>query len=314
MDSIKNDKKRKQYCCKICDFNTYKKTDYSRHITTDKHKQKENDIVLVDNDSKVINKNEKAFKCACGKSYKYDSGYYRHKKKCTKDLKTLETDNHNKKLMDKPDSIITNELVIELLKDNKEMKQLIIELVKNGITNTNINNTNISNNTNCNNKTFNLQVFLNETCKDAMNITDFVDSIKLELSDLMKVGEVGYVEGISNIITSNLKALDITKRPVHCTDKKRDTIYIKDQDKWEKDENKTKLTKVINKVSNKNIKLITEYREKYPDCKKSESKLSDKYNKMIIEAMGGPGDNNKEKEEKIIKNISKCTTIEKYSE
>ena len=121
------------------------------------------------------------------------------------------------------------------------MKQLIVELVKNGITSANSNNTN-SNNTNCNNKTFNLQVFLNETCKDAMNITDFVDSIKLELSDLMKVGEVGYVEGISNIITSNLKALDITKRPVHCTDKKRDTIYIKDQDKWEKDENKTKLT------------------------------------------------------------------------
>jgi len=130
-----------KYNCKLCDFNTYKKTDYSRHITTDKHKQKENDIVLVDNDSKVINQNEKSFKCACGKSYKYDSGYYRHKKKCTKDLKTLETDNHNKKLIDNPDSIITNELVIELLKDNKEMKQLIIELVKNGITN----NSNIHN-------------------------------------------------------------------------------------------------------------------------------------------------------------------------
>jgi hypothetical protein len=239
---------------------------------------------------------------------------WRHKKKCTKETSVDVSSHVNVVKENQPVNLITNELVIELLKDNKEMKQLIVELVKNGITNTNINNTNISNNTNCNNKTFNLQVFLNETCKDAMNITDFVDSIKLELSDLMKVGEVGYVEGISNIITSNLKALDITKRPVHCTDKKRDTIYIKDQDKWEKDENKTKLTKVINKVSNKNIKLITEYREKYPDCKKSESKLSDKYNKMIIEAMGGPGDNNKEKEEKIIRNISKCTTIEKYSE
>ena len=198
------------------------------------------------------------------------------------------------------------------------MKQIILEqnstinnLVKNGIS-----NTNNSHNTNCNNKTFNLQVFLNETCKDAMNITDFVDSIKLELSDLIKVGEIGYVEGISNIITSNLKALDITKRPVHCTDKKRETIYIKDEDKWEKDENKTKLKKVINKVSNKNIKLITDYREKYPECKKLDYKLSYKYNKIPkgIEAMGGPGDNNKEKEEKIIKNISKCTTIEKYSD
>jgi len=318
MDSIKNEKKRKNYCCKKCDFNTCKKTDYSRHITTDKHKQKENDSVLVENDSKITNKNENAFKCVCGKSYKYDSGYYRHKKKCTIELNTLNIENQNKKLIDeKSEPIITTDLVMELIKDNKEMKQLIVDLVKNGITNTN-NNTNNNNtncnNTNCNNKTFNLQVFLNETCKDAMNITDFVDSIKLELSDLIKVGEVGYIEGISNIITSNLKALDITKRPVHCTDKKRETIYIKDQDKWEKDENKTKIIKVINRVSHKNIKLITEYREKYPECKKSESKLSDKYNKMIIEAMGGLGDNNKEKEEKIIRNISKCTTIEKYSE
>jgi hypothetical protein len=313
MGSLKNEKKRQQYCCKMCDFNTYKKTDYSRHLTTDKHKQKDNDSVLIDNDMTITIKNEKTFKCVCGKSYKYDSGYYRHKKKCTKHLNALDTNNHNKKILEKQESIITNELVMELLKDNKEMKQLIVELVKNSIAPANSHNT-ISYNTNCNNKTFNLQVFLNETCKDAMNITDFVDSIKLELSDLMKVGEVGYVEGISNIITSNLKALDVTKRPVHCTDKKREIIYIKDEDKWEKDENKSKLTKVINKVSSKNIKLIAEYREKYPECKKSESSLSDKYNKMIIEAMGGSGDNNKEKDEKIIKNISKCTTIEKYSE
>jgi hypothetical protein len=244
------------------------------------------------------------------------SGLSRHKKQCSF------IDEINKEIPQIIDSnVITTELIMELIKDNKEMKQIISDLVsdqnntintliKNGISNTTIQNTNCNNN----NKTFNLHLFLNETCKDAMNITDFIDSIKLELSDLIKVGEVGYVEGISNIITSNLKALDITKRPVHCTDKKRETIYIKDEDKWEKDENKTKLKKIINRVSHKNIKLITEYREKYPDCKKSDYKLSDKYNKMIIEAMGGPGDNNKEKEEKIIKNISKCTTIEKYSE
>ena len=147
-----------------------------------------------------------------------------------------------------------------------------------------------------------------------MNITDFIDSIKLELSDLIKVGELGYVEGISNIITTNLKALDITKRPLHCTDKKRETIYIKDENKREKDENNIKLKNIINKVSNKNIKLITDYREKYPECKKSDYKLSDKYNKMIIEAMGGSGENTSNKEEKIIRNISKCTTIEKYSD
>jgi hypothetical protein len=194
------------------------------------------------------------------------------------------------------------------------MKQLMLEqnntinnLVKNGITTTNTN----SHNTNCNNKTFNLQVFLNETCKDAMNITDFVDSIKLELSDLMKVGEVGYVEGISNIITSNLKALDVTKRPVHCTDKKRETIYIKDENIWEKDAEQSKLRKAVKKVVSKNQKLIPKFKEAHPDCIKASSPYSDKYNKLIIEAMGGRGDNDCEKEEKILKKISKTVIVEK---
>jgi hypothetical protein len=143
-----------------------------------------------------------------------------------------------------------------------------------------------------------------------MNIADFIDSIKLQLSDLEKVGEVGYVEGISNIIIKNLNALDETERPLHCTDKKRETIYIKDQGQWEKDDdNQSKIKKAINKIANKNIKLISQFREKYPECRKSESKISDKYNKLIIEAMGGLGDNTVEKEEKIIRNITKATTI-----
>jgi hypothetical protein len=193
------------------------------------------------------------------------------------------------------------------------MKQIILEqhstisnLIKNGISN-------INTNTNCmnNNKTFNLQFFLNETCKDAMNITDFIESIKLQLCDLEKLGEVGYVEGISNIITSNLKALDITERPVHCTDKKREIIYIKDDNKWEKeDENNTKLRKVIKRIASKNHKLLPLYREKYPGCQYADSKYGDKYNKMVVEVLGGEG-NETEKEDKIIKNISKVTTIRK---
>ena len=310
-DNAKMPKKCGNFTCEYCDFKCTKKSNYLCHIKTKKH----NDNKMITNDNKLQQKNAECI-CKCGNVYKYMSGLSRHKKQCSF------IDKINKEIPQIIESnVITTELIMELIKDNKEMKQIISDLVsdqnntintliKNGISNTTIQNTNCNNN----NKTFNLHLFLNETCKDAMNITDFIDSIKLELSDLIKVGEVGYVEGISNIITSNLKALDITKRPVHCTDKKRETIYIKDEDKWEKDENKTKLKKIINRVSHKNIKLITEYREKYPDCKKSDYKLSDKYNKMIIEAMGGPGDNNKEKEEKIIKNISKCTTIEKYSE
>ena len=210
-----------------------------------------------------------------------------------------------------------------LLKQNQELMQqqmtqitdLILEIVKNGTNITNNNNNTTNNNTNSHNKAFNLNFFLNETCKDAMNIMDFVDSIKLQLSDLEKIGEVGYTQGISNIITSNLKALDVTQRPVHCTDKKRGIMYIKDENKWEKeDEENTKLKQLIIRVSNKNIKLLPQFREKYPDYKVSSSRTSDKYDKIVLEAMGGAGNNDQEKTNKIIQNISKCVVIDKCQE
>ena len=142
----------------------------------------------------------------------------------------------------------------------------------------------------------------------------FVDSIKLQLSDLERVGELGYVEGISNIIVKNLKELDVNKRPVHCTDKKRETMYIKDEDKWEKDEERKKLHKVVRKVTCKNQNLIPKFKESHPDYNQSSSKISDKFNKIIVESMGGPGDNDYEKEEKIIQNISKQVFIHKEGE
>jgi hypothetical protein len=144
-----------------------------------------------------------------------------------------------------------------------------------------------------------------------MNITDFVDSIKLQLSDLERVGEMGYIEGISNIITKNLKALDVTQRPIHCTDKKREVLYVKDEDKWEKeDDTKNKIRKAIKKVSSKNQRLLPEFKKEHPDCIKASSKFSDQYNKIIVESMGGSGDDDFEKENKIIKNITKVTTID----
>ena len=198
-------------------------------------------------------------------------------------------------------------LLIDQAKEKEDLKQLIIEVVKNS------NNT-INNNTNTNslNKTFNLQFFLNETCKDAMNIMDFVNTIQIQLSDLEKMGEIGYVQGLSNIITSNLKTLDFTQRPVHCMDQKRETIYIKDENKWEKeDDNKTKLRKIINRIAFKNIKLLPQFREKYPDYGDSSLKISDIYDKLVLEAMGGIGGNEINKENKIIHNISKCILVDK---
>jgi hypothetical protein len=269
-----------------------------KHLSTDKHKKGENGSKMVEDDSE---KSQKVahFECSCGKMYKYDSGYYRHKKICN----FIEENKLNE-----PDD---KDLIMMLVKQNTqlfEQNSEMLEVIKNGTHNTNNSH---NSNTNSHNKTFNLQFFLNETCKDAMNIMDFVDSIKLQLSDLENVGKAGYVEGISNIITTNLKALDVTQRPVHCTDKKRETMYIKDEDKWEKDDDKKKLHKVVRKVACKNQNLIPKFKETHPDCNKYHSKFSDQYNKIIVESMGGPGDNDFEKEEKIIKNISKQVFIEK---
>ena len=289
-DSKKSPKVANLLHCIFCQYSTCKRNDYIKHLSTDKHKKNENGSKMIVNDS---DKSPKVahFECECGKIYKYDSGYYRHKKKCQQTNTSLV----NNELADK-------ELIMMLVKQNSEL----LEVIKNGTHNTNSHNTN----TNSLNKTFNLQFFLNETCKDAMNIMEFVDSIKLQLTDLEKVGEIGYVEGISNIITTNLKALDVTQRPIHCTDKKRETLYIKDEDKWEKEnEEKKKIRKAIKKVANKNIMLLQKFKELHPDCGKSASKFSDQYNKIIIESMGGSGNNDVEKEEKIIKNISKNVTI-----
>jgi hypothetical protein len=194
------------------------------------------------------------------------------------------------------------------MKENTELKTMVLDVCKQIQPSTNIHNTNI----NSNNRTFNLNVFLNEQCKDAMNITDFVESLQIQLSDLENVGKVGFIEGISNIIIKNLKALDIYKRPVHCSDPKREVMYIKDEDKWEKENQENrKLRKAIKHIAYKNTKMLPEFRSKHPDCGKSESKYSDQYNKLIIEAMGGKGDNDIEKEDKIIKKIAKEVIIEK---
>jgi len=195
-----------------------------------------------------------------------------------------------------------------LMQENSEMKGMMMEVIKNG-TISNSHNTISTNNSH--NKAFNLQFFLNETCKDAMNITDFVESIKLQLSDLENVAEVGYVEGISNIIVKNLKKLDVTQRPVHCTDKKRETMYVKDENTWEKDEENTKMHRVVKKVTDKNARLILKYKEVHPDCMTYHSRYSDQYNKIIVESMGGSGDNMFEKEEKIIQQVSRNVTVDK---
>jgi hypothetical protein len=290
-----------KFYCLNCDYGTSKKSSYDNHLLSAKHKKTtENNI----NMPKICSK----YKCEnCEKEYNDRAGLWRHKKKCNLNIETI--------IDNKKDEPTDKELIMLLIKENSQLrkeqtdiKELILEIVKNGTHNNNNNTTN----TNSHNKTFNLQFFLNETCKDAMNIMDFVDSIKIQLSDLEKVGKIGYIEGISNIIVKNLNLLDESKRPVHCTDSKREVMYVKDEDKWEKEnENKQKLRKAIKYVAHKNSKMLNEFRVKNPDCLKSTSSVSDKYNKLVFEAMGGKGDNDLEKEDKIIKNIAKEVTIDK---
>ena len=288
-----------KYYCKSCDYKCYKKYNWEAHLLTSKHNKTTNSNILATENGKN-GKIELNYCCEnCGKEYNDRSGLWRHKKNCNFEKKT-----ETKEI--KKDEITDKEIMLALIKDNTEIKNMIMEVIKNGT-----HNTNNTTHTNSHNKAFNLNFFLNETCKDAMNIMDFVDSIKLQLTDLERVGELGYVEGISNIIVKNLKELDVTKRPVHCTDKKRETMYIKDEDKWEKDEERLKLHKVVRKVACKNQNLIPKFKEVHPDCNKYHSKFSDQYNKIIVESMGGSGDNDFEKEEKIIKNISKQVFIDK---
>lgn len=270
--------------CKKCEYITNNKKDYNKHLLTSKHK---NRMVLNTDFPEVPYK----FICKiCEKKYKARNSLWYHEQKCIQPIETKKEDDPSDK-----------ELIMILVKQNTEL----LELVKNGTHNTI--NTN-SHNTNSHNKTFNLNFFLNETCKDAMNITDFVNSIQLQLADLEKVGQLGYVEGISNIITSNLKALDVTQRPIHCTDKKRETLYVKDEDKWEKEEEeKLKLRKVIKTVGHKNIKMLPTFIKQHPDCKDSDSRFSDQYSQILIESMGNDCDN----EDKIIKNISCQVVIDK---
>jgi hypothetical protein len=312
-DNKKSEKSDIKFHCENCDYICYRKYDFGKHILTSKHKK-------LQNSTEKSEKSENIFTCLnCKKIFKDRTGLWRHKKKCEK-IENNEANNICESFNISPEIILNviqqnqefkdmlieqNKQNHELQKQNNELQKQILEVCKNGIIN---NNTNI----NSHNKTFNLQLFLNETCKDAMNIMDFVDSIKIQLSDIESIGQLGFVNGISKLIIKNLKALDENMRPVHCSDPKRDSLYVKDANVWEKEdpENK-KIKKAIKYISHKNICAIPEWKAKYPDCIYSDSKKSDQYNHIIIEAMGGSGDNDAEKADKIVKKIAKEVTIDK---
>ena len=297
MDTQKTPKTPKtptKFECLICHFKCSRNAEYLRHLSTSKHLNNAKRYKGYKEDTQKHEKNTgEHFPCEnCGKHYKFHSGLWRHKKTC------LETNIETTIEKKDEEEVSDKDLIMMLVKQNTEL----LEIVKNGT------HHNTTTHTNSHNKTFNLQFFLNETCKDAMNITDFVETIKIQISDLIKIGEIGYVEGISNIITTSLNAMDVTQRPIHCTDKKREILYVKDEDKWEKEnEEKVKLRKAIKTVSSKNIQTLPKFVKEHPDCKNGDSPFSDQYSQILIQSMGNDCDN----EDKIIKNIYGQVVIDK---
>jgi hypothetical protein len=305
-----------KYLCENCDYTTSKRTDFSKHVLTRKHIQLTN-----------VNTEETGFvalhACStCSKPYRSRVGLWKHTKTCVNATEALdEKTEQNEQEDDTPcENIViykyeknendinqlTN-LVIEVVKNNSEFQKQMLDMCKNMQANINMNNCNNNNTTNNN---FNLQVFLNEYCKDAMNISEFVDSFDLELSDLENVGRVGYIEGISNIIINKIKDMEVNKRPIHCSDLKREIIYIKDDDVWEReDANNTKFRKVIKKVTGKNIGMLSGWQDKYPECMDIESDYNDIYIKLMQTAIG-PTDT-EGTEAKIMKKVLKHIVIDK---
>ena len=306
MTKIKVPKGSIKYVCETCDYITCRESQYTRHLSTSKHQ-------IRTNTTENVPKSSTEYACNCGKKYKHSSSLWNHQQKCNPQI-IANTDSSNNFVIDKELVMSILKQNSDIIKENSELKNMMMttqnqmmEVIKTGTHNNTTNN-----HTNSHNKTFNLQFFLNETCKNAMNIMDFVDSLKLQLNDLERMGEIGFVNGMSNIIIKNLQDMDVTERPVHCTDKKREVIYVKDEGKWDKEEEtKPKLRKAIKHIAHKNAKLIGEFKEKHPDYKTCASKISTQYNTMVIEAMGGIGCVDSTNENKIIKRISKEIMVEK---
>jgi predicted transcriptional regulator len=302
-----------KFVCKNCDINCRKKNDWDRHVLTRKH------LSRVNGNQMDINITLKNFACKCGKKYANNSGLWKHSRKChISEPSTFDEETITPHMLDSSSSEIkalTN-LVLEMVKSNTELQKQQNELQKQ---NNDLHkqvldvckHNNTTNNINSHNKTFNLQFFLNEQCKDAMNISDFADSFDLQLSDLESVGELGYVEGITKLFVDKLNSMDIYKRPIHCSDAKREILYVKDDNKWEREErNNPKLRYAIKTISFRNMKLAFLWSETYPESKNGESHLNDTYMRLIKESTGGNGEISIS-EDKIIRRIAKTILIEK---
>jgi len=311
----KSPKIAENFECKKCDYICSKYSDWSKHCSTQKH------FRLTATNKKSPKIAEKCltsfYVCNCGKSYKHSSSLCKHKKTCTYVKQEQEQEQNQviqfEESKAKP-AHISEELVIQLIKQNKELQQMLFDqsskmydIAKDGKY--------VTNNNTTNNNQFNLNIFLNEQCKDALNLEDFIDSLEVKLQDLEDTSRLGYADGISQIFITGLKKLSLHSRPIHCSDMKRDIIYVKNQNIWEKeDEDKSHITLAIKQIGHKNMKQIREWQKANPEYNNPESKTNDKYMKMLCNVMSGSTVEEQQKNiNKIIKNVSKEVVIDKHN-
>ena len=321
MDNAKTQKRVTEFSCEKCHYTCSNKFDFNRHLSTRKH--------TMDNDDNAKTQDVAiSYSCSnCGNSYKYQSGLCKHKKMCRSrdniqmeikpdDASSLKDVTMELIKSSTDDVSSLKEIIIELIKSNSdlqrqsqefqaqqfkqsnELQKQVVELCKNGTTN----------NTNCHNK-FNINVFLNDKCKDAINLSDFIKNIEVSREDIQNTGRLGFVDGISKIIIDNLKQLDVTERPIHCTDVKRETMYIKDEDQWNKEGDDTKMRNVIQTVSRKSIKTLQEWKQVNPDYEDGDSEFSQDCLSMQRHSVAG--DDREVYYPKVSKIVSKEVIVDK---
>uniref|UniRef100_A0A6C0J1D0 C2H2-type domain-containing protein n=1 Tax=viral metagenome TaxID=1070528 RepID=A0A6C0J1D0_9ZZZZ len=300
------------FTCKKCNFKCSKQSNWNNHMLTAKHKNRTTR-------TEKQPKNAEIFECECGKVYKARNSLWYHKQKCTyvDDDENDDNDIYGREIEPTSDATTVllllkqnqefKTLMVEQYEKNQELQQQLLDAVKNNKGSITNNNT-----TNNNNQRFNLNFFLNDTCKDAMNITDFLGNMDVNVDELEYIGHHGYVNGMTKMIMDRLKDMDVTKRPIHCTDVKRETMYIKDKDEWCKDTDElVKLRRILSSISMTNYRSVANWRQAHPKSEIMDSREHNFCYKMMRAILGDAEDEQIRLDNKIIKTFAKDLFVNK---